>query len=214
MDVKNVAVSGSNSIQHLAAIEGLEAFPDSVTGIVVMTTGGNDLIHWYGRTPPREGAMYGATLAQAEPWIKNFEQRLSKMLDLVQQKFPGGCEIFIGDIYDPSDGVGDAPSVFFPAWQDAMAIHHAYNAAIHRCASRDHVHPVPVHGTFLGHGIHCTQFWRKHYRADDPHYWFYTNLEDPNDRGYDALRRIFLLKIAETFSPNNAPHPLINPARR
>jgi hypothetical protein len=34
-----------------------------------MTTGGNDLIHWYGATPPREGAMYGASLAQAQPWI-------------------------------------------------------------------------------------------------------------------------------------------------
>ncbi len=214
LETKNIAVSGSNSIQHLAAIEGLEAFPDSVTGIVVMTTGGNDLIHWYGQTPPREGAMYGATLAQAEPWIRNFEQRLTKMLDLVQQKFPGGCEIFLGDIYDPSDGVGDAPSVFLPAWQDAMAIHSAYNAAIHRCAERGHVHLVPVHETFLGHGIHCTQFWRKHYRADDPHYWFYTNLEDPNDRGYDALRRIFLLKIAETFSAKGVPAPWINPARR
>lgn len=207
LEGKNIAVSGSNSIQHLAAIENLETFPNDITGIVVMTTGGNDLIHWYGRTPPREGAMYGATMAQAEPWIKNFETRLAKMLDLVQQKFPGGCEIFLGDIYDPSDGVGDAPSVFLPAWPDAMAIHAAYNTAIHRCAKREHVHLMPVHETFLGHGIHCSQFWREHYHAADPHYWFHTNLEDPNDRGYDALRRIFLLKIAETLGTENAAHP-------
>ena len=29
---------------------------------------------------------------------------------------------------------------------------------------------VPIHALFLGHGIHCTQSWREHYRADDPHY--------------------------------------------
>ena len=34
--------------------------PDDVFGLVVMSSGGNDLIHWYGRTPPREAAMYGA----------------------------------------------------------------------------------------------------------------------------------------------------------
>ena len=34
------------------------------------------------------------------------------------------------------------------------------------------------------------------YRADDPHYWYYANIEDPNERGYDAIRRIFLNEIA------------------
>jgi hypothetical protein len=48
----------------------------------------------------------------------------------------------------------------------------------------------------LGHGIHCRQSWGKHYDANDPHYWYYSNLEDPNDRGYDAIRRVFLAQIA------------------
>jgi hypothetical protein len=130
------------------------------------------------------------------------------MLDLVEEKFLGGCEIFLGDIYDPSDGVGDAGSVFLPSWPDAMAIHAAYNEAIHRSADRrERVHCVPIHRTFLGHGIHCTQFWRKHYRADDPHYWYYENLEDPNDRGYDALRRLFLVEMAAVFCPTLQTEP-------
>ncbi len=29
------------------------------------------------------------------------------------------------------------------------------------------------------------------------HYWYYTNLEDPNERGYDAIRRLFLLEMME-----------------
>jgi hypothetical protein len=57
------------------------------------------------------------------------------------------------------------------------------------------VHVVPVHETFLGHGIHCRQFWRANYDWRDPHYWYFENIEDPNDRGYDALRRIFLGEI-------------------
>jgi len=145
LGAQNIAVSGSNSLQHLDRLESLEPFPESVLGIVVMTSGGNDLIHWYGRTPPREGAMYGATLEQAQPWIRRFEERLNRMVDLLAEKFPGGCEVFLGDIYDPSDGVGDAPSVFLPAWPDAVAIHAAYNRVIHRCAEqREHVHLVPM----------------------------------------------------------------------
>jgi hypothetical protein len=55
---------------------------------------------------------------------------------------------------------------------------------------------VPVHDTFLGHGIHCRKFWRPNFRAADPCYWYLDNIEDPNDRGYDALRRVFLNAIA------------------
>ena len=49
LEAKNIAVSGSSSLQHLDRLESLEPFPESVLGIVVMTSGGNDLIHWYGR---------------------------------------------------------------------------------------------------------------------------------------------------------------------
>ena len=37
--------------------------------------------------------------------------------------------------------------------------------------------------------------FRSHFDRSDPHYWYYHNLEDPNDRGYDALRRVFLNAI-------------------
>ena len=194
----NFALSGSNSQEHVAHIE--EKLPvqeEATFGLVVMTTGGNDLIHWYGRSPPREGAMYGATLAQAQPWIANYEQRLEAMFTAIDAKFPGGCLIFVGDIYDPSDGAGDPESTWaLPAWPDCPAIHAAYNDALRRVAGKhDSVRVVPVHETFLGHGIHCRKFWNKHFDASDPHYWYYHNLEDPNDRGYDALRRVFLQEI-------------------
>ena len=202
IEVRNMAISGSTSLTHLAVIErDLPEHDRDTLGLVVMTTGGNDLIHSYGQRPPREGAMYGATLQQARPWIEAFEKRLNRMLDLIEERFPGGCHVFLADIYDPSDGVGDPPSAGLPPWPDCMAILAAYNEIIHRAAEkRPNVYVVPMHAAFLGHGVHAAQFWREHYRADDPYYWFGVNLEDPNIRGYDAIRRLFLNEMAEALA--------------
>jgi hypothetical protein len=166
----------------------------------VITTGGNDLIHDYGRTKPREGAMFGATRAEAAPWVENFEKRLEDMLHQVASKFPGGCWIFLADIYDPTDGEGDVDRAGLPRWLDGIAIHTAYNVAIARCAVRvPEVRLVQLHDAFRGHGIHCAQFWKRYYHRNDPHYWYFINLEDPNDRGYDAARRVFLNAMIDVF---------------
>ncbi|MHB1035996.1 MAG: SGNH/GDSL hydrolase family protein [Pirellulales bacterium] len=196
---QNIARSGSTSIDHLDILDDqLEKQPADTFGLVVMTSGGNDLIHNYGRMPPHEGAMYGATLAQARPWIAAYAKRLDAMVDRLEEAFPGGCMIFLGDIYDPTDGIGDAASAGLPDWSDGTAIHAQYQDAIRRLAARrKSVRVVPLYEEFLGHGIHCTQFWREHYRSDDPHYWFAYNLEDPNERGYDAIRRLFLIEMAK-----------------
>ncbi len=74
---------------------------------------------------------------QATPWIASFRQRLDEMLALIENSFPGGCEIYLADIYDPTDGVGDAPSIYLPHWQDGLAIHAQYNAAIRDCVSHE-----------------------------------------------------------------------------
>lgn len=197
---RNIAVSGSTSLDHLQHLRALEPQPADTLGLVVMTTGGNDLIHDYGRAPPREGAMYGATLAQARPWIAALEERLHAMFDLLEERFPGGCLIFLADIYDPTDGVGDIERAGLPPWPEGLAVHRAYNEVIRRCAAeRASVHLVPMYGEFLGHGIHFRNVLGKHYRWRDPHYWYYSNIEDPNDRGYDAIRRLFLIEMAKVI---------------
>ena len=198
--VTNLAVSGSTSDEvinrQLAALSTNDA---SVHGLMIMTTGGNDIIHNYGRTPPREEAMYGATLEEAQPWINNFSNRLKEIIAQIQNHFPGGCDIFIANIFDPTDGVGEAELAGLPHWPEAMKILAAYNAVIQGCAGRNHnVHLVDIHQAFLGHGLHCTQFWRDHFDWRDPHYWLFVNLEDPNERGYDAIRRLFLEEILKT----------------
>lgn len=204
--VRNVAVSGSNSVQHATQQSpSLTPFPPDVFGIVVMTTGGNDLIHWYGKKPPEEGAMYGASFAQAQPWIAGFDKRLDTMLESIRALFPGGCHIFVGNIYDPSDGGGNPRFVGLPPWPDAPAILAAYNDTIVKCAARhEGVSVVDIHSTFLGHGVRCRQFWRTSYRREDPHYWYSGNIEDPNERGYDAIRRLFLLKMLEALGEDFA----------
>lgn len=53
--VLNRSVSGSTSLHHLAMqVRGLNRADPKTLGLVVMTTGGNDIIHNYGRTPPRK----------------------------------------------------------------------------------------------------------------------------------------------------------------
>lgn len=207
LKARNIAVSGSTSLDHLKQIKGLEPQASDVLGIVVVTTGGNDLIHNYGRTPPREGAMYGATLKEAKLWINSFESRLGEMVLEINRKFPGGCYIFLANIYDPSDGTGNPNTLFtgLPAWPDGLAILEAYNKIISNCADKyDFVRLVDIHKLFLGHGIYCRRFWNRNYRWSDPTYWYYLNIEDPSDRGYDAIRRLFLIEIAEVFFKNKS----------
>lgn len=198
LSCRNMAQSGSTSLDHLEhQVKHLPTQPADVFGIVAVTTGGNDIIHAYGRKPPVEGAMYGATLAQAQPWIGNYEERLEEMLDSIARAFPGGSEIFLANIYDPTDGCGAARLFLLPSWPDGLKVLAAYNNVIARVAARRaHVHLVDLHKLFMGHGITCTQFWRETYQPRDPHYWYGAEVfEDPNDRGYDATRRAFLLRI-------------------
>jgi lysophospholipase L1-like esterase len=202
LKTKNISVSGSDSSHHFSQVQKLEPQPSDLLGIVVMTSGGNDLIHDYGRTPPRECAMYGATREQAKPWIENFKRRLHEMVTGLRKKFPDGCHIFLANIYDPSDGTGSTSSWItgLPAWADGLLLLKAYNEVISQCAEQyDYVHLVDIHKVFLGHGIHCKKFWLKYYCSHDPHYWYSMIIEDPNDRGYDAIRRLFLIEMAKVF---------------
>ncbi|HSG70702.1 MAG TPA: hypothetical protein VLA12_09830 [Planctomycetaceae bacterium] len=187
-------------------------YGDDTFGVVVATIGGNDVIHMYGRTPPREGAMYGATLEQAKPWIENFEQRLNRILDAIAAKFPGGYHIFLANIYDPTDGIGDTFNAGLPAWPEGLDVLKAYNDVIERtCESRDDTTLIDIHTEFMGHGIHSRQFWRSFYHSDDPGYWYYDNLEDPNDRGYDAIRRVCLNEMSRVLPEKLSAHKALVP---
>ena len=199
----NLSISGTTSLECVEyQLPKLQPYEADTFGIVVMTTGGNDVIHNYGRTPPREGAMYGARASEIGEWVKNFDSRLDTIAGRVRATFPGGCHLFVANIYDPTDGDGDIEHAGLPAWPDGLQVLAAYNAVLARFDER---HPdvtlIDMRAAFLGHGIHCTHSWHPHYRSDDPHYWYWDNLEDPNDQGYDAIRRLFLIEMAKELPP-------------
>jgi hypothetical protein len=198
---RNLAKAGYNSLECLEQqIPKIGVQDKDTFGVIVMTVGGNDVIHDYGRSPPREGAMYGATLEEAIPWIENFRARLDTIIEQIEACFPGGCQFFIANVYDPTDSVGDAETAGLPRWPDGLRILEMYNTIIAAAAEKhQNVDLVDMHALFLGHGIHCLKFWQPHYDALDPHYWYGENLEDPNDRGYDALRRLFLMEMARVL---------------
>lgn len=178
----------------------VNTFEQNVFGIILITSGGNDLIHDYGRSPAKDGALYGCTYEQALEWTENIKQRIDVLLQGLIEKFPGGCEIFLANIYDPTDGVSDPQLAGLPRWPDGVKTLTLTNQKIAElCEAYDNVHLVDIHSEFLGHGIHCKEFWRKYYHKDDPHHWYYTNLEDPNPRGYDAIRRLFLLEMIDVL---------------
>lgn len=203
---RNLSVSYTDSSQHLnIQLPQLAIQPRDVRGIVVLTTGGNDVIHDYGRSTPRDGALYGCTYQQGKEWVESFRRRLDALLDGVYKRFPGGCEIFLANIYDPTDGVGDIENaplpIPLPGWPAGLKVLALFNEHLSQAAQeRSYVHLVDIHGMFLGHGIHHRDRGNPYYRKKDPSYWYYLNLEDPNNRGYDAIRRLFLLGMIKVFS--------------
>ena len=146
--------------------------------------------------------MYGARASEIGDWVANFDSRLDTIARRVREAFPGGCHLFVANIYDPTDGDGDIQYAGLPAWPEGLQVLAAYNEVLARFADR---HPdvtlIDMHSAFLGHGIHCTQSWHSCYCKNDPHYWYWDNLEDPNDRGYDAIRRLFLIEMARVLPP-------------
>ncbi len=200
-EAKNYALDYTTSEAHVKnQLPRVPVYDRDVRGIVVITSGGNDLIHDYGRSEPVDGAIYGCTYEQSVEWTENVKIRIRQLLEGVDEKFSGRCDIFLANLYDPTDGVGDPQLVGLPKWKDCMKVLDLMNAKIAElCDEFDNVHLVDIHSVFIGHGIHCRDFWRRTYHSDDPTYWFYHNLEDPNRRGYDAIRRLFLLEMIKVF---------------
>jgi len=197
LEVLNLAQDYTTTQEHIdQQVPRIPWFGPDVFGVVVITAGGNDLIHDYGRSAPEDGAMYGCTLEQAGPWVQHLQDRIRTIITVVNERFAGGCEIFLANIYDPTDGVGDPQIVGLPRWPDAVEVLAATNQKIAAlCEEFANVHLVDIHGDFLGHGFHCRDWWRGTYRREDPGHWYHANIEDPNERGYDAIRRRFLVTM-------------------
>ena len=198
--VKNKSKNGSDSKAHVKQVASLPRADRDTYGIIMVTTGGNDLMHDFGKSKPKDAALYGATLKEALPFVANFRGRLRHALSALSARFPGGCDIYLCTIYDPTDGRGDLHDLdhVWPVWPDSVAVHSAYNHAIVECSHMPHVHLVDVYRAFLGHGEHSADFKK--------HGYFFDNQEDLNDRGQHALHDLIWPKIqAGLGGPSKAP---------
>ncbi|MEN8128430.1 MAG: SGNH/GDSL hydrolase family protein [Planctomycetota bacterium] len=202
LTARNVAVDYTISQEHIDfQLVKIPRYGPDVRGVIVLTSGGNDLIHDYGRSEPRHDAMYGCSYKQGKQWCEMLKGRLDTLLTGLMEKFPGGCDIFFANIYDPTDGVGDPQTVMMNRWGDCVKVLGLANEKIAElCEKYPNVHRVDIHTPFLGHGIHCDEPWRKHYHKDDPHFWYAPILEDPNIRGHDAIRRVFLDEMIQVYA--------------
>lgn len=199
----NLAQNSTTTAMHVATVRAYQRQLQSLNALalVVLSTGGIDLIHDYGRGAPRDGALYGSPAENLPADRQRFAARLDQLMRELQASLPAGLEVYLQTIYDPTDGVGDIENVSpllrlirpLPRWPAGLAYLTAWNEEIRALPQRfPFVRVVDVHKVFLGHGIHCDDPANPHYDARDPSYWYYWNLEDPNVRGYDAIRRAYL----------------------
>ena len=91
LTVVRKAISGSTSFDLVSQIP-KKPYDADTLGIVVMTSGGNDLIHDYGRSPPNERAMYGATWEQAQPWLPGYAARLDDAAKRLERTCPANSQ--------------------------------------------------------------------------------------------------------------------------
>lgn len=197
----NYAISGSTSCDYSSSelLWWLSWDPDLQSpGILVITLGGNDLLHNYGHTPPAECAAFGASYDEARGWAKRFQERMISFINVYKSLAPAPHHIFIANIYDPTDGVGDihnAP-VSLPAWDDGLDVLALYNETLDTIAAETGATLIDLHSEMLGHGIHYDDPATPSYDTYDPSYWYCSNLEDPNDTGYHHIREAFWKQIA------------------
>jgi len=100
------------------------------------------------------------------------------------------CLVLLATVVDPTDGVGDllAPGQPLNRGLDVLA---RVNDAVREIATEsDGTQLIDLHAAFLGHGGHAADPANPHHQPDDPTPWL-GDLVAPNDRGADAIRRLW-----------------------
>jgi lysophospholipase L1-like esterase len=203
--VENIALAGSTSCDFSASdihSQLTSLAPEVAQTIVVITLGGNDLIHPYSCGTPHDCSEYCSSLSQATPFAANYKARMIALINQIKADAHGTVSVFLANIYDPTDTVGDIQNAtisgvhLLPAWPGGLDVLSLYNSTINDVATATGATVVDMHAAMLGHGIHYSDSTNMYYSASDPTYWYCANLEDPNDRGYNAIRGAFWSAIS------------------
>jgi hypothetical protein len=160
-----------------------------------MTIGGNDMQNAIFELLTTSGS---AQEDQAAEIIADVADNLDEMIDYLQDptRFPDGSYIYMANVYDPTDGVGQVGNCFFG--MDLTSLWSYFddaNVAFRAVAEARGVGLVDMHGHFLGHGYYYDDSSSEHYSADDPNLWFDSDCIHPNNAGHHELRRLFYSSI-------------------
>lgn len=176
------ATTGSLLGQQLPALERDVDFPVAGETIVIITVAGNDL----------QAALI--PFADAETIVNRtlgeFEEIADYFLD--PAKFPDGVYLYVTNVYEPSDGVGQVQSCFFGIdYSEDLPQLDRFNNQLALMGIDREFAVLDLRGHFLGHGYRSEEPTVGGYDPADPTLWFAPDCIHPNDRGHHELRRLF-----------------------
>ena len=171
---------------------------DTVSGttVVMVTIAGNDV----------QRLLYNTSGTDAA--IETILEKLGDLYDYFEdpERFPDGSYVYLANVYEPSDGVGQADECFYGMnLENVLPSLDAVNAATRAQAEERGVAWIDLRGHFLGHGFNGGDSENPYYEADDPSLWFADDCIHPNDRGHHELRRLFWYAVAGEVFPGDVP---------
>ncbi len=184
VEVVDVAVSGArtrNLESQMTALRSSLTLPASGHTVVVVTIGGNDLSGAISGGDPTGGVLTAA--------LRNI--RLMVQFFQNPGNFPDGVSIYVGNVYDPSDGEAQIATCFFGlSLPQLVAAMDVWRDEYESLGAEMGFAVVDMLGAFHGHAHHHDNTMNPYYDTADPTPWFADCLH-PNDRGHHELRRIF-----------------------
>lgn len=142
--------------------------------LITLTIGGNDLLSAYGNRPKK------ALLEKIE---RDIAEAYDFLVDHLRARFPSGT-LIVNTIYDPSDRSGKIPGVYDEIGPLPLEILDRMNDHIRALAiGTPRVLLADLHAHFLGHGVSV---------GDDDRWYWKRSLIEPNARGANEIRRLWL----------------------
>jgi lysophospholipase L1-like esterase len=146
--------------------------------LVTLTIGGNDVLGCYGDT------------AAARRTVSQVRAAVSAALDRLGPLLAPDARVVVGNVYDPSDGTGDAQRLGLPPWPDAVGVLTELNGALRDAAHRHGAALADIAGRFTGHGLLAGDPSRPDPRPAERDLWFCQVIE-PNAWGAGGVREAF-----------------------
>ncbi|MSQ02235.1 MAG: SGNH/GDSL hydrolase family protein, partial [Myxococcales bacterium] len=193
-DSRAGATTSSLVLQQLEYVT--EDLGDTVAGptAVVVTIAGNDVQGLIGNPEGTDKAV--------EKIVKN----LGKFYDYFEDpvRFPDGAYVYLANVYEPSDNVGQADECFFGLnLETVLGSLATANAATLAQAQERGVAWIDMRGHFLGHGMNGDDPDNEFHDPEDPSVWFDEDCIHPNDRGHHEIRRLFWYALAGREFPGD-----------